>query len=79
VHRSEGPQGWCEHGRQGRQSPEPHGNGGLCANAGVRTLLRTGADHAIAEAAPIRLSIVRREITGASLPHADKSCLPHLA
>src|ERR687891_726572 len=35
---------------------------GYCAYAGVRRLDRTGADHAIAVPAPMRLSAPRREI-----------------
>src|SRR5207248_8602075 len=46
-----------------RQGPAQNAGHGLplAANAGVRRLVRTGADHTTAALAPIRLSILRRE------------------
>ena len=47
-----------KHDEQG----ELHAEDTVCANAGMRKLVSTGADHAIAAPAPIRLSILRRDI-----------------
>jgi hypothetical protein len=47
---------------QGMLTSQGHCGGSFCAKAGVLRLVRTGADHAMAAPAPIRLSALRREI-----------------
>ena len=60
------------------QAPEQAGEA-ACANAGIRKLVNTGADQAIAAPAPIRVSMRRREMSFGrfsefiSHPHPDPS------
>jgi hypothetical protein len=76
-HRQMGPPSICPHSEDaGGQPVEKHAVQGAvqatyrCPKAGDRRLVRTGAVHAIAAPAPMRLSILRREI---SLPMRSSS------